>query len=158
VSRDFFHQPPLPTIWDTIRADDLETRSGECFADEIAIDFPAVGHLAERVRDAFLGAAATPDMLTTEVLLSRREAVCGTVVPLDVPMRGTCVSCGGRGETWAEPCSPCRGSGETLLFHAVHLRVPPGVTDGARFRFRVRAPHASTVRIEVRVAVRRTAA
>jgi len=27
----------------------------ECFADEIAIDFPSVGRVVDRMRDAFLG-------------------------------------------------------------------------------------------------------
>ena len=52
-------------------------------------------------------------------------------------MRGTCPSCGGRGETWRERCDRCAGSGESLFHHPVRVSVPPGVVDGARFRFRV---------------------
>ena len=48
--------------------------SHECFADEIAIDFPSVGPAVERMRDAFLGERLDADVLCTEVQLSKREA------------------------------------------------------------------------------------
>jgi hypothetical protein len=126
----------------------------ECFADEIAIDFPSVGHVVERIRDAFLGERPCADLLTTELYLSRREAIGGLVVPIEVPIRGTCPICGGRGESWTERCDPCCGTGESLFHHPVRLRVPAGVADGTRFRFRVTSPHAASVRVEVRVAIR----
>jgi len=137
-------------------------RSHECFADEIAIDFPSVGNLVARVRDAFLGErAGGVDEIAThtaEVSVSSREAWRGTIVPLEVPIRGTCAICGGRGETWTEPCRDCCGTGERLLTHPVRLSVPPGVADGARLRFRVQRPHSAPLRVEVRVAVRSSAA
>ena len=126
----------------------------DCFADEIAIDFPSVGHVVERIRDAFLGERPRADLLTTELHLSRREAYGGLVVPLEVPIRGTCPICGGRGESWTERCDPCRGTGESLFHHPVRLRVPAGVAHGTRFRFSVTSPHAASVRLEVRVAIR----
>lgn len=129
----------------------------ECFADEIAIDFPSVGHAVERMRDAFLGERADADVVCTEVSLTRREACDGLVVPVEVPIRATCPECGGRGETWTEPCAGCGGSGESLFHHPVKLAVPPGVADGARFRFRLSSPHADSVRVEVRVAIRSAA-
>jgi hypothetical protein len=133
-----------------------------CFADEIAIDFPSVGTLVERVRDAFLAGIGDHveglETHTTEVSLSRRDATIGTVVPLEVPLRGLCALCGGRGETWTEPCAECCGTGESLVHHPVRLAVPPGVSDGARLRFRVRSPHAAPLRVEVRVAIRSSAA
>jgi hypothetical protein len=134
-------------------------RPHDCFADEIAIDFPSVGDLVARVRDAFLGErAGGDDTLTTEVSVSSRDAWRGTVVPLEVPLRGTCEICGGRGETWTEPCGQCAGTGERQLSHAVRLAVPAGVADGARLRFRVNRPHAAPLRVEVRVAIRTSAA
>jgi hypothetical protein len=155
MSRDHSRPHPVPALWDTSRAD---AGPNDCFADEIAIDFPSVDHLLERVRDSFLGEPADGDTLTTEVSLSSRDASNGIVLPLDVPLRGTCALCGGRGETWAEPCAPCRGTGDALVHHPVRLSVPPGVAHGARFRFRVSSPHAAPVRVEVRVAVRSPAA
>ena len=79
----------------------------ECFADEIAIDFPSAGRVVERMRDSFLGEAdgtGSPgrhDVFDAELLLSPREAFAGLVTPLAVPIRGACPDCGGRGESWA---------------------------------------------------------
>ena len=129
----------------------------ECFADEIAIDFPSVGHVVERMRDAFLGEDVDADVICAEVLLSRREASDGLVVSIEVPIRATCPDCGGRGETWTEPCADCSGTGESVFRHPVRVTVPRGVADGARFRFRVTSPDAACVRVEVRVAIRSAA-
>ena len=129
----------------------------EIFADEIAIDFPSVDQLIDRVRDGFLGEPLAPETLTTEVSVSARAAITGTIVSLEIPLRGTCTECGGRGETWAEPCAACRGSGDWFLRHSLRFLVPPGVSDGARFRFRVsstRGAGVSPVSVEVRVAIR----
>ena len=150
------HRPKsLPAVWQVVHP---ATPAHDCFADEIAIDFPSVGHVVERMRNAFLGEHPAAGVLATELRLSTIEARRGLVVPLDVPMRATCPSCGGRGGTWREPCDGCRGSGESLFHHPVRVAVPPGVADGARFRFRVRSPHAAPVRVELRVAIRSSAA
>lgn len=130
----------------------------ECFADEIAIDFPSVGCVVDRMRDAFFGERRDADVLRAELSLSQREAVDGLVVPLEIPVRATCPNCGGRGETWAEPCALCDGRGESSFQYPVSVTVPAGVADGARFRFRVTSPDASPVRVEIRVAIRSSAA
>ncbi len=132
--------------------------SHECFADEIAIDFPSVGRVVERMRDAFLGEVVDGDVLRADVSLSQREARAGLVLSLNVPVRVTCLHCGGRGESWTEQCHLCHGSGEYVMQHPVRVSVPPRVADGARFRFRVKTPDASSVRVEVRVAIRSSAA
>ena len=128
----------------------------ECFADEIAIDFPSVGNVVDRMRDAFLG-ESVDDVLRTEVSLSHREAFDGHVVSLKVPVRITCPNCGGRGETWTEPCTLCVGSGESRFQQALRVSVPPRVADGACVRFRLRSPDASLLRVELRVAIRSSA-
>ena len=131
----------------------------ECFADEVAIDFPSVGRVVERMRDAFLREDAGSEELETELRLSTIEARRGLVVPLDVPMRSVCPSCNGRGGTWRDRCERCAGTGESLYHHHVHVSVPPGVANGARFRFRVSSPLAAApVRVELRVAVHSPAA
>ena len=124
----------------------------DCFADEIAIDFPSVDLAVERMRDAFLG-EHEDDLLRREVLVSRREAWDGLVVPIDVPLRGLCRHCGGRGGTWTEPCADCRGTGTWLQHHSVRVTLPPGVADGARIRFCVSSPGADSVRVEIRIAI-----
>ena len=131
--------------------------SYECFADEIAIDFPSVGRVVDRMRDAFLGERVDADVLRAEVSLSQREAFDGHIVSLKVPVRITCPNCGGRGETWTEPCQLCRGTGESVLHQAVRVSVPPRIADGACVRFRLKSPDASSVRVEVRVAIRSSA-
>lgn len=123
------------------------------FADEIAIDFPSVGAVVDRMRDAFLAPEAPTRALCTEISLSAVDAFTGTVVPLEVPVRTTCRDCGGRGETWTEPCGRCQGSGEALFIHAVQVLVPPRVADGAYIRLQVSAPDALLTRVDVRVTV-----
>jgi hypothetical protein len=129
----------------------------ECFEDEIAIDFPSVGNVVDRMRDAFLGERNDTDVLREVVSLSQREALAGHVVSLKVPVRITCPNCGGRGETWTEPCALCRGTGESLLHQALRVTVPPRVADGARVRFRLKTPDAASIRVELRVAIRSSA-
>ena len=128
--------------------------SYECFADEIAIDFPSVGAAVERMRDAFLGEPDEPAAVVAQVSVSRREASDGPVVPIEVPIRTTCPDCGGRGETWAEPCDRCDGTGASIVKHALRIPLPPGIADGARVRFRVTSTDAPSVRVELRVSVR----
>ena len=72
----------------------------------------------------------------------------------DVPIRGTCRECGGRGETWAEPCGSCHGTGDRVFRHRVKLAVPPRVADGSRLNFRLRAPLDSPVRVEAEIVIR----
>jgi DnaJ-class molecular chaperone len=124
----------------------------EWLADEIAIDFPSVSSVLDRMRHSFFGERAGV-ALSAEVVLSPQEAFWGTMVPLHVPLRGTCPRCGGRGEVWAEWCATCGGGGEVTLAHELRLRVPAGVREGATFRFSV-APHgAPPTIVEVRIAI-----
>ena len=128
--------------------------SHDCFADEIAIDFPSVNPLVERVRDAFLGTHHDEGTVIADVSLTASEAFRGAVIPVEVLLRGACRVCGGRGETWADPCLDCCGTGDAIFRHAVKVSVPPRVADGARFRFRVSSPHAAPARVEVRVGIK----
>ena len=114
------------------------SRLHECFADEIAIDFPSVGRVVERMRDAFLGEGADAEVLATEVSLSRREASAGTVVPAR----------GAASRHVPDVRRPRRNVDRAvrrLLRNRRLARAPSGarlgaaagVADGARFRFRV---------------------
>ncbi len=130
------------------------TRRNGWFDDEVAIDFPSVHAAVERMRASFVAASSEADgrrQLSAELILSPREAFDGVTVPLDVPVRCICLACGGRGETWPDPCDSCDGSGESLGRHPVRLVVPPRVQDGDRFALSVTAPHAPPTRVEVRV-------
>src|SRR2546428_13632553 len=121
----------------------------ECFADEIAIDFPSVGRVVDRMREAFLGERPDADVVSAEVCVSEQEARRGLVVPLEVPIRGTCPGCGGRGETWTEPCQRCLGPGDSLFRHPVRVALPARVADGAAVSFRGGSAHAASVSCEV---------
>jgi hypothetical protein len=123
-----------------------------CFADEVVIDFPSVAVAVDRMRRAFV-ADERPTSLATTIHLSPREAEAGATVPLEVPVRCTCAHCGGRGESWAEPCARCGGSGTELLRQLLHVTVPAGVLDGARFHFTLRPRHSPSTRIELEVLV-----
>ena len=123
-----------------------------CFADEVVIDFPSVASAVDRIRKAFLAEERGAPLMTA-VQLSRREALEGAMVPLEVPVPCTCHECGGRGEMWAEPCLRCHGSGTELRRHQLHVAVPAGVVDGARFNFIVTSRHDPPTRIELHVLV-----
>ena len=119
-----------------------------CFADEVAIDFPSVAPAVDRIRRAFLG-DEHPTTFAAAIQVSRREALCGAMIPLEVPVRCTCTRCGGRGESWAEACTSCDGRGSELRRHHVQVTVPAGVVDGARFSFTVTPRHSPPTRIDL---------
>jgi len=134
----------------------------EWLADEVAIDFPSVSDLLDRMRHSFFshgphgshGARESFGDLSAEIVLNAFEATNGTVIPLGVPVRRTCPDCGGRGETWAEPCAMCGGCGDIGGFHEVELRVPAGVREGARFRFSVMPIGAPHTIVDVTISIR----
>ncbi len=123
-----------------------------CFADEVVIDFPSVAPAVDRMRSAFL-ADERAAALSAAIRLSRHEARDGATVPIEVPVRCTCHGCGGRGETWTEPCVRCQGSGTELLRHQLHVAVTAGVLDGTSFNFTVTPRHNPPTRVELRVLV-----
>ena len=98
-----------------------------------------------------LEALDTP--LPAVLTVSRHDARTGVVAPLSVPVRATCRSCGGRGESWAEDCRCCAGTGVELRVHTVQVSVPGGVADGATFCFSLAPRCHPATRIAVRILV-----
>ena len=45
-----------------------------------------------------------------------------------------CPDCGGSGQIISNPCSDCRGQGRMEKTGRIKLRIPPGITEGARLR------------------------
>jgi hypothetical protein len=127
--------------------------AGLCFRDEIAIDFPSIGTVVDRMRDGLLGPGADAAEHVTAISVSADDAHTGVTVPFEVSLPATCGKCGGRGESWAEPCAHCAGSGDRARAHQFTLSVPAGVSDGARFRFLFSPPQTAPTRIEVTVLV-----
>jgi hypothetical protein len=123
------------------------------FADEVAMDFPAVGERVERMRHAFVESELGIDRLRAEINLSEQQAGAGAAVPLELAVRSTCRSCGGRGEVWGDACAACAGSGHACHRRTVTVSVPPGVVHGTRFAFNVSPPQGPRTRVEVCVAI-----
>jgi molecular chaperone DnaJ len=46
----------------------------------------------------------------------------------------TCSRCGGAGRVLKRPCAVCGGAGRIRKEHELHVRVPPGVSDGVQLR------------------------
>lgn len=125
----------------------------EWLGDDVAIDFPSVSSVLDRMRDSFFGGAPEAS-LSAEIVLTPHEAFWGALVPLHVPLRGTCPRCGGRGEVWSDWCAACAGGGDVSTIHDLRLRVPAGVREGARFRFSVAPPGAPQTFVDVRISIR----
>jgi DnaJ-class molecular chaperone len=138
------------------RAYDVRLISGnraEWLSDEVAIDFPSVSSVLDRMRESFFRGEREAS-LSAEIVVTPQEAFYCTLVPLHVPLRRTCPRCGGRGEIWAEWCASCRGAGEVAAVEPVRLRLPPGVREGATFRFSVGPQSAPPTFVEVRITIR----
>src|ERR1700736_2770022 len=119
-----------------ISGDELSFAVADCLADEVDMDFPSVLTVLDSMRQSFFGAAARFES-GPDVVVTPHEAFHGAIILLGVPVRRTCARCGGRGEVWNDWCVDCAGIGDQSAFHAVNLRVPAGVHDGTRVRFRV---------------------
>jgi len=126
--------------------------SSDCFADEVAIDFPSSGSVIDRLR-ASCAEYAEVRPLSAEVVLTPAQALYGVTLPLDVRLPCTCDTCGGRGEVWMEGCVTCLGTGVSLVAHQIQLTLPPRLAHGTRFRFSVSPATAPATLVEVHVAV-----
>jgi len=121
------------------------------FADDVAVDFPAMGPLVGRMRARFLGEADGPEAVRAEVQLTPAEASVGRRIALSLPLRRTCRVCGGRGETWNRRCAPCAGSGLDAAGHVVRLYVPAGVRHGASLSYQLDPCEAPAAMLRVTV-------
>jgi hypothetical protein len=137
----------------TVDADGEAAAAKACLADEIAIDFPSLGAIRDRMCRAFLAGDAGRCRHSTEIRLTPHQAFHGAQVPLDVPVSATCGVCGGRGEIWMDRCVPCDGTGAAITRRQVSLTVPAGVRDGTRLRFNLGSPSAPSTAVEVRIAI-----
>jgi DnaJ-class molecular chaperone len=131
----------------------LSRSRADWLSDEVAIDFPSVSSVLDRMRDSFFG-GGHESVRSAEIVVSPQEAFWGVLVPLRVPVRRTCSRCGGRGEVWDEWCAACCGVGEVSAAHEMRLRVPAGVREGATFRFSVAPQGAPLTLVEVRITIR----
>ena len=124
---------------------------GDMPGDEIAIDFPSVGGLVDRMRESFFADASA--RWSAHIELTRGEARDGARVPIDVPHAETCVECGGRGEILADGCAACGGCGTRPGAHRVRLVLPPGVSHGEQLMYHLRMPAGAPAMLSVSVAI-----
>ena len=150
---EVLRNPDRRRTYDAVLSEIQHSGRGGWLDDEVAIDFPSVSSVLDRMRTSFFGASINTE-LSAEIELSPEEAFWGVSVPLDIPLRQTCPACGGRGEAWDQWCVTCEGDGEVAAQHPLRLRVPAGVRPGARFRFTVTPPGAIPTLVEVRISVR----
>jgi DnaJ-like protein len=136
-----------------ISGDELSICVAECLADDVSLDFPSVLTVLDSMRQSFFGAAARSEA-GPDVVVTPREAFWGATVRLGVPVRRTCAECGGRGEVWSEWCGECAGIGDEAAFQVINLRVPAGVHEGTRLRFRVAAPDIRDVLVDARIVIK----
>ena len=136
-----------------ISGDEISVSVADCLADEVHRDFPSVLNVLDRMRQSFFGGPIRPDT-GPDIVVTPHEAFWGAVVPLDVPVRRTCAACGGRGEIWNDWCAECGGVGDREARQAVSLRIPAGVREGTRIRFRIAAPGVRSALIDARINIR----
>ena len=104
-------------------------------------DFGSIHPSFDTLRDHFLQnflgqmpqKSARMEHLTVEVRLSPYEALQGCIVPVGIPVFGRCGVCYGSGRDWFSWCVACRGQGMSETEEAVHVRIPPGIREGALF-------------------------
>ena len=133
----------------TVEADGDAAAANACLADEIAIDFPSLDAIRDRMCRAFREGDTETYRHSAEVCLTPHEAFHGARVPLAVPVSATCGPCGGRGEVWMDRCATCEGTGTAVKHQQVSLTIPAGVRDGTRLRFSVGVPSAPSTAVEV---------
>lgn len=136
-----------------ITGEESTVPAGSVLADEVHLDFPSVLSMLDRMRHSFFGATRRADR-APEILVTPQEAFWGATVALGMPIRRTCARCGGRGEVWNDWCEDCAGEGDLPARQSVRVRIPAGVRDGTRIRFRVAAPGIRQALIDARIRIR----
>ena len=136
-----------------ISGEDLSVSVADCLADEVHVDFPSVLTVLDRIQHSFFGREPRPDA-GPDIVVTPQEAFWGATVPLHVAVLRTCSHCGGRGEVWNDWCAECSGAGELPSRQAVNLRIPAGVQEGTRIRFRVPGSGVRRALVDARVVIR----
>jgi hypothetical protein len=136
-----------------ITGDDVSLSVAGVLADEVHLDFPSVLSVLDRMRHSFFGASRRPDR-APDIVVTPQEAFWGATLPLEILVTRTCAQCGGRGEVWNDWCADCAGDGDLPARQAVRVRIPAGVQDGTRIRFRVSAAGIRHAVIDARIRIR----
>jgi DnaJ-class molecular chaperone len=135
-----------------ISGEDASVQVTGVFADDVHLDFPSVLSVLDRMRQSFFGASRPADR-APDIVVTPQEAFWGATVALEVPVARTCACCGGRGEVWNDWCPDCGGQGDLPGRQAVRVRIPAGVPDGTRIRFRLKAPAIRETLIDAHIRI-----
>ena len=136
-----------------ISGDELSVYVAGCLAEDIDVDFPSVLNLLDSMRQSFFGGSVRLES-GPDVVVTPQEAFWGAIIPPGVPVRRTCAGCGGRGEVWSDWCVECAGIGDLPARQAINLRIPAGVQDGRRLRFRLVIPGIRETLVDARIVIR----
>jgi molecular chaperone DnaJ len=88
--------------------------------------------------------------LSGEILLTADEAAAGGILPLDIPLQGSCPACNGTGGS-AFDCGRCAGEGTVERRMPIPVRIPHGIKDGAVFQVNVDEPGIASVLLTVHI-------
>ncbi len=105
------------------------------------VQAPAAGDLRRPVQQGSLAG---------EILLTNEEAAAGGILPLDIPLRGSCPACNGTGGS-AFDCGRCGGDGAIERRLPIPVRIPQGIRDGAVFQVNVDEPGVASVLLTVHI-------
>jgi DnaJ-class molecular chaperone len=104
---------------------------------------------------ARLAAEAPPaGVVILEAVLHPEQALLGTTLRIELPVRAWCPACGGSGWEWPFPCLACGGQGVRRLRRPLTVQVPPRTRHGTilEIPFSDAAIGRIVLRIRVRVA------
>ena len=69
-----------------------------------------------------------------DLMVTREEAMRGSVRAVQLRRTVTCENCHGTGEKNGRACPVCGGSGQVAKTETYQVKIPPGVTEGQRLR------------------------
>lgn len=72
--------------------------------------------------------------LETDVQLALREVQTGVTKRVNLREPQTCSTCVGSGRLRGRSCTTCQGTGTTMEYKTIEVRIPAGVQDGTRVR------------------------
>lgn len=127
--------------------------------DDFIAPHPVFDDVFDRFRRNFteewMPKSGRQDVLHLGLVLSSEEARRGGTVALGVPISFPCPACQGTGHSgFFYSCSTCRETGLIEIEEHVHLRIPPGIRDGALFEIPLQGKGIQNVflRLMIRVA------
>lgn len=84
------------------------------------------------------GRASQGQDIEQKVRVTLKEAYSGVTKTLRIQSAIACKACGGVGVSSQGVCSRCQGQGQVLDHRTLELKIPKGVTDGSRIKFKGR--------------------